>query len=144
MVSLRFLASLKWLRVKGSRYAAEQAIIDQWLAAVVTAAHKNWQLGHELALCGRLIKGYGATNERAKENLLHIIHHLAQAAPFASDDLRAQAIAQAREAALKDEAGTALDQALLQHGAAARPLKAQPIRWVKTPPGRAKAVATKA
>ncbi len=144
MLSLRFLASLKWLRVKGSRYAMEQAMIDQWLGAVVAAAQKNWQLGHELALCGRLIKGYGSTNERAKENLLHIIDHLANAAPFASDDLRARAIAQAREAALKDEAGTALDQALLQHGAAARPIKAQPIRWVKTPPGRAKAESAKA
>ncbi len=144
MLSLRFLASLKWLRVKGSRYAMEQAMIDQWLGAVVAAAQKNWKLGHELALCGRLIKGYGATNERAKENLLHIIDHLANAAPFASDDLRARAIAQAREAALKDEAGTALDQALLQHGAAARPIKAQPIRWVKTPPGRAKAESAKA
>jgi indolepyruvate ferredoxin oxidoreductase, beta subunit len=138
MLSLRFLASLKWLRVKGSRYALEQAMIDQWLGAVVAGAQKSWQLGHELALCGRLIKGYGATNERAKENLLHIIEHLARAAPFDSDALRAQAIAQAREAALKDEAGTALDQALLQHGAAARPIKAQPIRWVKTPPGRTK------
>ncbi len=138
MVSLRFLASLKWLRVKGSRYAMEQAMIDQWLGAVVAGAQKNWQLGHQLALCGRLIKGYGATNERAKENLLHIIEHLAQVTHFESDALRAQAIAQAREAALKDEAGAALDQALLQHGAAARPVKAQPIRWVKTPPGRVK------
>ncbi len=144
MVSLRLLASLKWLRVKGSRYAIEQAMIEQWLVAVIAGAQKDWQLGHELALCGRLIKGYGATNERAKENLLHIIEHLARAAPFDSASLRAQAIAQAREAALKDEAGTALDQALLRHGAAARPVKAQPIRWVKTPPGRVKAGSAKA
>ncbi len=137
MVSLRFLASLKWLRVKGSRFANEQAMIDKWLDAVVAGTQKNWQLGHELALCGRLIKGYGATNERAKENLLHVIDHLAQSAAFPSDVARAQAIAQAREAALKDEGGLALDQALRQHGAPARPVKAQPIRWVKTPPGRA-------
>ena len=136
MVSLRFLASLKWLRVKGSRFANEQAMIDQWLNAVVAGLQKNWQLGHELALCGRLIKGYGATNERAKENLLHVIDHLAKSAQFANDSLRAEAIAQAREAALKDEGGLALDQALRQHGAPARPVKAQPIRWVKTPPGR--------
>ena len=141
MVSLRVLASLKWLRVKGSRFQQEQAMIDQWLAAVVEGAQKNWQLGHELALCGRLIKGYGATNERAKENLLHVIDHLAQAPRFATEAARAAAIAQAREAALKDEGGLALDQALRQHGAPARPIKAQPIRWVKAPPGRAKAAA---
>jgi indolepyruvate ferredoxin oxidoreductase, beta subunit len=141
MLSLRGLASLKWLRVRGSRFAHEQAMIDQWLDAVVTGTQTHWQLGHELALCGRLIKGYGATNERAKENLLHVINHLAKAATFESHTSRAKAIAAARTAALSDEAGKALDQALVQHGAPARPVKAQPIRWVKAPPGRAKAVA---
>jgi indolepyruvate ferredoxin oxidoreductase beta subunit len=137
MLSLRVLASLKWLRVKGSRFANEQAMIDQWLNAVIDGTKSNWQLGHEIALCGRLIKGYGATNERAKDNLLHVINHLAKAAVFESHEARAQAIAAAREAALKDEGGKALDMALVQHGAPARPVKEQPIRWVKTPPGRA-------
>ncbi len=139
MLSLRVLASLKWLRVRGSRFAHEQAMIGQWMDAVVTGTQTHWQLGHELAQCGRLIKGYGATNERAKDNLLHMINHLAKAAVFDSHKARAQAIASARTAALSDEAGKALDQALAQHGAPARPVKAQPIRWVKTPPGRAKA-----
>ncbi len=139
MASLRLLASLKWLRVRGSRFAHEQLMIERWLEAVVNATQQHWQLGHELALCGRLIKGYGATNERAKENLLHIIDHLAKAAAFPSDEARAQAIAAARVAALTDEAGKALDQTLVQHGAPARPVKAQPIRWVKSPPGRGRA-----
>ncbi|MEY2953365.1 MAG: hypothetical protein RLZZ401_1452, partial [Pseudomonadota bacterium] len=142
MVALRMLASLKWLRVRGSRYAAEQAMIDQWLDAVVAATQVDWRLGHELALCGRMVKGYGATNERAKENLLHIIRHLAVDAKFESHAARADAVAAAREAALTDEAGKALDSALVQHGAPARPVKAQPVRWVKTPPGRSKATAT--
>jgi len=136
MLSLRGLASLKWLRVRGSRFAHEQVMIDQWLEAVMTGSHTHWQLGHEIALCGRLIKGYGATNERAKENLLHVINHLAKTTVFTSDEARAKAIAAARSAALSDEAGKALDQTLVQHGAPARPVKAQPIRWVKTPPGR--------
>jgi indolepyruvate ferredoxin oxidoreductase beta subunit len=136
MLSLRVLANLKWLRVRGSRFAMEQAMIDQWLNAVITGTQTHRQLGHELALCGRMIKGYGATNERAKDNLLHIINHLAQDAVFATPLDRAQAIAAARTAALSDEAGKALDLALVQHGAPARPVKAQPIRWVKTPPGR--------
>ncbi len=130
MLALRALASLKWLRVRGSRYANEQAMIERWLEGVVQGARRHWALGHEVALCGRLIKGYGATNERGKENLLHVLDHLAQGpdAPAA-----AQAVAAAREAALKDEAGTALDAALRAHGAPPRPVKAQPVRWMRKP-----------
>jgi indolepyruvate ferredoxin oxidoreductase beta subunit len=136
MLSLRLLASLKWLRVRGSRYALEQTLIDKWLAVVVRSTQAHWQLGHEVALCGRLIKGYGSTNERGKDNLLHVLDHLAdpgQGASFASHSLRAAAIAAARSAALQDEAGKALDQTLAAHGAPARPVKAQPIRWMKNP-----------
>ena len=128
MLGLRALAALKWLRVRGSRYANEQAMIGKWLAGVIEGSRRDWQLGHEIALCGRLIKGYGATNERGKDNLLHVLDHLARGpAPAAA----AQAIAAAREAALADDAGKALDAALLQHGAPARPVKAQPIRWMR-------------
>ncbi len=139
MLSLRLLANLKWLRVRGSRYAAEQALIEQWLAGVVRGTQTHWQLGHEMALCGRLIKGYGSTNERGKDNLMHVLEHLATGASFASPELRAAAIAQAREAALLDEAGKALDQALVQHGAPTLPVKAQPIRWVDNPHRKARA-----
>ena len=135
MLSLRFLANLKSLRPNGNRYAQEQAAIGHWLGAVLAGTKKDWRLGHELALCGRLIKGYGATNERAKENLLHITEQLAATTPFASDTERAVAIAAARGAALQDEGGKQFDLALVKHGAQARPVKAQPIRWVKTPPG---------
>ena len=131
MLSLRVLASLKVLRPKGSRYMQEQALIDQWLATVLASTREHWALGHELALCGRLIKGYGSTNERGKENLLHIIGHLAVGS--ASPQSRATAVAAARNAALADDAGTALDATLVQHGAPARPVKEQPIRWMKKP-----------
>jgi indolepyruvate ferredoxin oxidoreductase beta subunit len=133
MLSLRLLASLKWLRVRGSRFATEQALIEQWLTGVVRGTQQHWQLGHEIALCGRLIKGYGSTNERGKDNLMHVLEHLATGASFASNELRAKAIADARSAALLDEAGKALDQTLVQHGAPARPVKAQPIRWMENP-----------
>ena len=130
MLSLRTLASLKWLRVRGSRYAAEQAVIERWLAGVVQGTGRDWALGHELAQCGRLIKGYGATNERGKDNLLHVLDHLAHGADAA---LAATAVAAARQAALQDEGGKALDQVLLAQGAPARPVKAQPIRWMRRP-----------
>ncbi len=134
---LRILASLRGLRRRGSRFAAEQAMIERWLAAVDAGARRDATLGFEIAACGRLVKGYGATNERGKAKLLHVIDHLAAAPLFASDAERAAAIHQARAAALADDAGTAFDQALVRHGAPPRPLPAQPIRWVGARPGRA-------
>lgn len=134
MVMLRALASMKWLRVRGSRYALEQQMIEKWLAGVVQGTRRDWQLGHEIALCGRLIKGYGSTNERGKENLLHVLDHLAQGSVPAE---AAKAIRAAREAALADDAGKALDAALVQHGAPPRPVKAVPIRWARQPKGLA-------
>ena len=138
MLSLRLLASLKWLRRRGSRFATEQALIEKWLAGVVAGTKSHWQLGHEIALCGRLIKGYGSTNERGKDNLMHVLEQLATGGSLTSNELRAEAIAAARTAALADEAGKALDATLLTHGAAARPVRAQPIRWVKRSPAAAR------
>ncbi len=133
MLALRGLASLRALRPLGSRYATEQALIDQWLAAVVNCTRRHWASGHEVALCGRLIKGYGSTNERGKDNLLHVVQHLASADHFADEQARVAAIAAARQAALADDAGKTLDQTLVKHGAPARPVKAQPIRWMRRP-----------
>ena len=135
-VLLRALAAMKWLRRRGSRFAAEQSMIERWLGAVEIAARANPALAFEVAECGRLVKGYGATNERGKENLLHVVDHLAAASNGVGEDTRADAVRAARTAALADESGTALDLALARHGAPARPLKAQPIRWVTARPGR--------
>jgi indolepyruvate ferredoxin oxidoreductase beta subunit len=131
-VALRALAGLSWVRRHGVRFAEEQTAIERWLAAILTAARDDWQLALEIALCGRLIKGYGATSERGKENLRHILGHLAGNAALAVGE-RALAVRAAREAALADEAGTALDQALVAHGAPPRPVKAEPIVWAKRP-----------
>ena len=130
MLALRALAHLKWLRPHGSRYALEQQMIEQWLQGVVQGTARLWDLGHEIALCGRLIKGYGSTNERGKENLLHVLQHLARGGVPAD---AAKAVHAAREAALADDAGKALDAALVQHGAPPRPVKAVPVRWVRKP-----------
>ena len=133
------MASLRWLRQRGSRFAQEQALIEQWLKAVVQGSGQAWGLGSELAQCGRLIKGYGSTNERGKDNLLHILNHLASGGSFVSVAARVEAVAAARTAALADDAGIALDSTLRQHGAPAREIKAQPIRWVRRQPAARKA-----
>ena len=132
-LALRTLSSLTWLRRRGTRYAQEQAMIERWLAAIAAALESDWEVANEIALCGRLVKGYGATNERAKRNLLHILDHLATGGSFAAPALRADAIRQARDAALADEDGRGLDAALVTHGAPPRPIVPQPIRWMKKP-----------
>jgi len=131
MLALRAMAHLKILRPFGSRHAAEQQAIAQWLQATAQACAQSPALALEVARCGRLIKGYGSTNERGKHNLQHILTHVL--APRQTPADQALALARVREAALQDEGGKALDQALRSHGAPARPLVAQPIRWMKNP-----------
>ena len=125
-LALRLLAGLRWLRRGGVRFAEEQALIGQWLAAVEAAAARSWEVANELALCGRLVKGYGSTHDRSRDNLCHIIAHLSGGP--------AAAVRAAREAALADEGGTALDQTLQAHGAPPRPVKAQPVTWLPPRP----------
>ncbi len=130
---MRLLASMKGQRRRGSRFALEQSLIEQWLAAVTEGADAGWSLGHELAQCGRLVKGYGSTNERGKRNLLHIVEHVA-VLPGATPEARADAVRASRLAALADDAGTALDQTLQSLGAPPRAPREQPIRWYKRRP----------
>ena len=135
LLALRGLVACKRLRRRGSRFAAEQAMIERWLGAVEQGAREDAVLGRELAECGRLIKGYGATNERGKDNLLHVVEHLARVAHFETPAARAAAINAARHAALADDAGKALDLTLVRHGAPPRPVKEQPVLWVRRRPG---------
>ena len=130
MLALRGLASLRGLRVYGQRFGHEQLAIEGWLQAVVQGLARHWSLGHELACCGQLIKGYGATNDRGKLHLQHLVGHLAA---LPDPQAAAQAVAQARAAALQDDAGKALDLTLRAHGAPARPVAEQPIRFMRKP-----------
>ncbi|MGE4338216.1 MAG: indolepyruvate oxidoreductase subunit beta family protein [Pigmentiphaga sp.] len=130
---LRMMGGMRHLRGMGSRFRREQAMIGRWLDAVVEGTQADWRVGHEIAQCGRLIKGYGETNERGKENLLHVLDHLAVSAQFDTPEARAQAIAEARQAALADAAGKQLDAALQRHGAPTRPIKEIPVRFVRRP-----------
>lgn len=127
---LKLLAAMKGQRRRGQRFAQEQALIERWLEAVVAGTQQHWPLGHELAACGRLIKGYGSTNERGKERLLHVIDHLFRNERPAAE--RAAAIRAVREAALRDE--SQFDTALREQGAPPTPIREQSIRWYKRKP----------
>jgi indolepyruvate ferredoxin oxidoreductase beta subunit len=98
---------------------------------VIGSAAHHPVLALEVARCGRLIKGYGSTNERGQANLRHILAYVS--AQATQDDSLAETVARMREAALQDEAGQALDQVLREHGAAPRPVPEQPIRFVRRP-----------
>ena len=139
LLALRLMASLKGWRRRGARFAQEQTLIERWLGGIERGLRETAALGLEIARCGRLIKGYGSTNERGRDNLLHVLDHLALDAARGDAAARTAAVRAAREAALADDAGTALDQTMLRHGAPARPLKEQPIRWVRPPGAPAKA-----
>lgn len=135
VLALRALGLLKPLRPLGSRWAAEQALIEQWLEAVRHGTRQQVELGLELARCCRLVKGYGGTHDRGREQLLHVLQHLAPAnGTPAQAQAAAQAVAAAREAALADGSGKALAEALRQHGAPPQAVREQPIRWVRKPP----------
>jgi indolepyruvate ferredoxin oxidoreductase beta subunit len=129
LVLLRLLAGLKRWRRRGSRFVQEQAMIERWLERIDRGLRDSWSLGHEIALCGRLIKGYGATNARGQEALAHILDHLVDGDRFADPEAVAKAVREAREAALADDAGRALDRTMAELGAPRRPPKPQPIVW---------------
>lgn len=132
LAALRLLAALRFIRPWGSRYQQEQKAISSWLEAVIQGTRENGGLGLELARCGRLIKGYGSTNERGKRNLAHLLEHVTNR-DGGSAEARCAAIARVREAALKDEAGCELDEALRAQGAPPRPVEARPVLWMKDP-----------
>jgi indolepyruvate ferredoxin oxidoreductase beta subunit len=133
-LTLRFLAALRRLRRMTARFHEEQALVDRWLAAVRTAGPRDLGLALEIALCGRLIKGYGDTHRRGKENFLRILDTIVGGGTFESDGTRAAAIRAAREAALADPEGRKLDQSLATVGVPPRPPQAKPLQFFRRPP----------
>lgn len=131
LLALKTVACLRFMRPWGSRHQSEQRLIEHWLATVVSATRQSPRLGLELARCGRLIKGYGSTNERGKRTLAHILEHAAGSNP--DRDVRREDIASLLDAALKDEAGQAFDQALREAGLPPRPVPARPVLWLRNP-----------
>ena len=111
---LRSLAALKPLRRRGWRWREEQRRIDDWLALCAAAARRDAALGAEVAALAGLVKGYGETWHRGFANYRRIVDALVRpwlAAERAPEDaaLRLRA---AREAAMADPEGRALDGAL--------------------------------
>jgi len=135
---LRSMAWLRPLRRATGRFHDEQQLIERWLDAIRAAVARDLGLALEIALCGRLIKGYGETHRRTKANFLRILDTLVEnevaGGSFASDADRTAAIRKAREAALADPEGRKLEQSLETVGIAPLPPKAKPLRFFRRPP----------
>jgi indolepyruvate ferredoxin oxidoreductase beta subunit len=134
---LRLLAALRPLRRRSARYAEEQALIERWLAAIAAAPAP--ELALEIALCGRLIKGYGDTNRRAKANFLRIFDTLVEGGALTDAKARAQAVRAAREGALADPEGRGLEATLSKHGIAPLPPQPKIIQFMRRPGAKPRA-----
>jgi len=130
---MRFLAWLRPLRPLTSRWHEEQALIGRWLAAIAGAAKRDAGLALEIALCGRLIKGYSETHKRGKGNFLRILDTLVEGGAVADPRARAEAIRAARESALADPEGRTLEGSLATHGVAPLPPMPKPVRFMRRP-----------
>ena len=99
---------------------------------MINACEESGELACAIAQCGRLIKGYGTTNQRGKDNLIYTIDVISQHS-FGDVRERIRAINQLHKAASVDDTGKAYDKTLQTLGLSARPVKAQPIRWMPKP-----------
>ena len=111
---LRFLASLRWWRPHSFRYAEEQAEIEDWLARIRAAAPVGVDLAREIAELARLVKGYGDTYKRGLGNYRRIVAEVIAPALAGKMTARvaADAVANARVAALADPDGKSLSKTL--------------------------------
>jgi indolepyruvate ferredoxin oxidoreductase beta subunit len=104
---MRTMARLKPWRRRSWRFAEEQQRIAHWLEAIRRHAHFDLDAAVEIAACAKLLKGYGETHRRGRRNFDLIFSDLIDSR--AAD---AAAVRRAREAALADPEGDALDKAL--------------------------------
>ena len=122
------MAALRPLRRSSSRYHDEQALIERWLAAIATATRADPALALEIALCARLLKGYGDTHRRGRTNFGQLFDTLVEGRPELAPAARAAEIRKAREAALADPEGRTLAGAL---GLPMPAPQAKPIKLVR-------------
>ena len=108
--ALRVLASFRAIRRRSLGYDEELRMIASWLDAIKLAAARDPQLSLELALCGRLVKGYGTTRQRTTEQVVSIAEYCRSFA-----NASAKEIHNLRLSAIKDDANEAFNQTLIQY-----------------------------
>ncbi|VAX07145.1 Indolepyruvate oxidoreductase subunit IorB II [hydrothermal vent metagenome] len=103
---LYFIASLKPIRRRTERFHQEFIHITGWLGRIRGIMTQDYDLAVEIIRCQRLIKGYGETHERGLNNFTRIMSAIDQG------NVKAQRVAELKQAALADEEGKALDNEL--------------------------------
>jgi indolepyruvate ferredoxin oxidoreductase beta subunit len=96
------------------RYQVENARIEHWLSQLLEAAQRNTALAVEVAQCQRLVKGYSDTHARGLANYEKVMTAVARAGAL----LAPATLRELREAALADEHGKKLQEALGRHALA--------------------------
>lgn len=110
-LSLYGLAGMRRFRRRTLRHEIEFAGIHDWLARAKRLVGQDYDLAVEVLNCRRLVKGYSGTHERGDDRFRKLMK--------AADGLAGQADAanrlrELRVAALADEQGRALDEALMR------------------------------
>jgi len=108
-LQLYAIASLRPLRRRSLRFRREHTLIASWMTVIPPVAREDYALAREIAECPRLVKGYGETHQRGSRNFATVMGALPRlrGRPNASERLR-----RLREAALADDTGERLEQAL--------------------------------
>ena len=108
-LQLYALAAMRPWRRASLRFHEESKVIALWLAKVVAVARQNYALAVELAQCPTIVKGYGETHIRGRKHFDEILAALPKLQP--SQD-GAESLKRLREAALADDTGQKLAEAL--------------------------------
>jgi len=110
-VLLYGLAGLRRWRRGTLRYQHEDTQIQAWLQRVADVARSNLPLALEIVRCQRLVKGYSDTHARGRRNF----ETLMQVVDRAGHGLAPATVRELRDAALADENGQQLHNALVRH-----------------------------
>lgn len=106
---LYIVAGMRRWRRATLRFQTEDANIKAWLEQICLLAASDYALAVEVAECQRLVKGYGDTHELGSRNFKTIMAALDQ---LRSKGDAARRVRELREAALADDQGTRLGEAL--------------------------------
>jgi indolepyruvate ferredoxin oxidoreductase beta subunit len=106
---LYVLAGMRRWRRGTLRFNDEDSRIRAWLEDIRATAAKDYDLAVEIAECQRLVRGYGETHERGARHFDLVLNQARQLLGTAGAAAR---ICELRAAAIADDEGIALKQAL--------------------------------
>lgn len=98
----------KW-RPRSLRQEVENGAIETWLELINSLAMHDYEMAVEIARCQELVKGYGDTHSRGMSSFNRIMGHVEEIREHTEP---ARLVSALRKAALADEKGEHLEEAL--------------------------------